>query len=381
MFKWMITAALVMSVHLANAQNPFTTEVVADLHEPWAMAVLPDDTLLVTEKKGSIQWLSAEGKRLGQLAGVPDVDYGGQGGLGDIALHPAFEDNNVVYLSYVEAGVDNTRGAAVARGTLNLEGRRPKLTNVDVIWRQYPKVLGRGHFGHRILFDDAGYLWISSGDRQKFTPAQDMQSNMGKILRLNDDGSTPADNPFVNYASEDPLVDDESTYDQVWSLGHRNPLGMDFDSSGRLWVMEMGPAGGDELNLVKRGANYGYPLVSDGNHYDGRLIPAHSTRTDLSAPALTWKPVVSPADLLIYTSERLVDWKGDALIAGLSARGIVRVSITGEQAIEVERYPMDARIRSLAQALDGSLWALEDERGDSRGRLLKLQPLKRQPKH
>jgi aldose sugar dehydrogenase len=160
MFKWMITAALVMSVHLANAQNPFTTEVVADLHEPWAMAVLPDDTLLVTEKKGSIQWLSAEGKRLGQLAGVPDVDYGGQGGLGDIALHPAFEDNNVVYLSYIEAGVDNTRGAAVARGTLNLEGRRPKLTNVDVIWRQYPKVLGRGHFGHRILFDDAGYLWI-----------------------------------------------------------------------------------------------------------------------------------------------------------------------------------------------------------------------------
>ena len=358
----------------SQASNEFRVEVMADLHEPWAMAFLPDGRLLVTEKKGSIQLLSSTGEGLGQVSGVPDVDYGGQGGLGDIALHPDFASNNLVYLSYAESGTGDTRGAAVARGVLNLEGRRPKLENVEVIWRQYPKVLGRGHYGHRLRFDDQGYLWISSGDRQKFTPAQDMQSNMGKVLRLNADGSIPADNPFVGYLAADPQVDDEAVYGQIWSLGHRNPLGMDFDMAGNLWEIEMGPAGGDELNLIAKATNYGYPKVSNGNHYDGRPIPDHATRPEFMAPMISWTPVISPGDMIVYKGELFADWQGDALVAGLSSKALVRIKLNASGAEEVARYSMGARIRDVTEGPDGTVWLLEDERADSTGRLLKLSP-------
>ena len=358
----------------SQASNEFRVEVMADLHEPWAMAFLPDGRLLVTEKKGSIQLLSSTGEGLGQVSGVPDVDYGGQGGLGDIALHPDFASNNLVYLSYAESGTGDTRGAAVARGVLNLEGRRPKLENVEVIWRQYPKVLGRGHYGHRLRFDDQGYLWISSGDRQKFTPAQDMQSNMGKVLRLNADGSIPADNPFVGYLAADPQVDDEAVYGQIWSLGHRNPLGIDFDMAGNLWEIEMGPAGGDELNLIAKATNYGYPKVSNGNHYDGRPIPDHATRPEFMAPMISWTPVISPGDMIVYKGELFADWQGDALVAGLSSKALVRIKLNASGAEEVARYSMGARIRDVTEGPDGTVWLLEDERADSTGRLLKLSP-------
>ncbi|MEY2908241.1 MAG: hypothetical protein RLZZ602_764 [Pseudomonadota bacterium] len=358
----------------SQASNEFRVEVIADLHEPWAMAFLPDGRLLVTEKKGSIQLLSSTGEGLGQVSGVPDVDYGGQGGLGDIALHPDFASNNLVYLSYAESGTGDTRGAAVARGILNLEGRRPKLENVEVIWRQYPKVLGRGHYGHRLRFDDQGYLWISSGDRQKFTPAQDMQSNMGKVLRLNADGSIPADNPFVGYLATDPQVDDEAVYGQIWSLGHRNPLGIDFDMAGNLWEIEMGPAGGDELNLIAKATNYGYPKVSNGNHYDGRPIPDHATRPEFMAPMISWTPVISPGDMIVYKGELFADWQGDALVAGLSSKALVRIKLNASGAEEVARYSMGARIRDVTEGPDGTVWLLEDERADSTGRLLKLSP-------
>ena len=201
-----------------------------------------------------------------------------------------------------------------------------------------------------------------------------MQSNMGKVLRLNDDGSVPADNPFVDYLSQDPVVDDEAVYGQIWSLGHRNPLGIAFDENGRLWEIEMGPAGGDELNLVKRGANYGYPIVSNGDHYDGRQIPDHDTRPDFSAPYVWWTPVISPGDLMIYSGDLFSEWRGNAFAAGLSSAALVRIEITGEDAREAERYPMGARIRAVAQGPDGALWVLEDERNSSQGRLLRLTP-------
>lgn len=193
---------------MASAQEklPFNTEEITRFDEPWSMAFLPDGRMLVTEKKGRLLIVSQQGEK-SLVGGAPDVDYGGQGGLGDVALHPDFANNKLVYLSYAEAGVGGVRGAAVARGTLVEEGRRAQLQNLQVIWRQYPKVLGYGHYGHRILFDNDKYLWISSGDRQKFTPAQDMQSSMGKVLRLYDDGSVPKDNPFVNYRQENPFVD------------------------------------------------------------------------------------------------------------------------------------------------------------------------------
>jgi glucose/arabinose dehydrogenase len=257
---------------------------------------------------------------------------------------------------------------------LDESGRNPALTAVEVVWRQYPKVLGRGHYGHRLLFDEDGYLWVSSGDRQKFTPAQDMQANLGKMLRLHDDGRIPEDNPFVDYRSEDARVDDEAVYGEVWSLGHRNPLGIALDLQGRLWEIEMGPAGGDELNLIERRANYGYPVVSNGDHYDGREIPDHDTRPEFVAPALWWTPVISPGDLMIYRGALFEGWRGDAFAAGLSSRAIVRIRLEGDGARELERYPMGARIRSLEEGPDGALWVLEDERGSSRGRLLKLTP-------
>ncbi|MDJ0655449.1 MAG: PQQ-dependent sugar dehydrogenase [Xanthomonadales bacterium] len=359
----------------ASAQDdlPFQVEPITSFDEPWALAFLPDGRMLVTEKKGSVRIVSQDGRQTG-VRGVPDVDYGGQGGLGDVALHPNFAENNLIYLSYVEAGPNNTRGAAVARGTLAISPRGGRLSDVEVIWRQYPKMLGRGHYGHRLLFDNDGYLWITSGDRQKFTPSQDMQSNVGKILRLHDDGSIPEDNPFVNYLETDPFVDDEAVYGEIWSLGHRNPLGIDMDLEGNIWSNEMGPAHGDEINRIVRAGNYGYPIVSDGDHYDGREIPDHSTRPEFIAPATSWVPAISPGDLMIYKGDVFAAWKGDAFAAGLGSGAIIRIELDGDSAREVERYNMGARIRSLTEGPDGAIWALEDERRTSQGRLLKLTP-------
>jgi len=369
---------LLMCVATPLSAGSFTTTMVADFDKPWSMTFLPDGRLLVTERDGILKLVTlADEPNLGVsstvvVTGLPAVDAGGQGGLGDVALHPNFESNGWVYLSYAEAGVGDTRGAAVARGRLVEFDDQVKLTDLEVIWRQYPKVFGRGHYGHRLLFDTSGFLWISSGDRQKFTPAQDMQSNMGKVLRLNDDGSAPSDNPFVDHLSVNPLVDDEAVFSQIWSLGHRNPLGMDFDERGNLWEVEMGPAGGDELNLIMRAANYGYPVVSNGKHYDGRDIPNHDTRPEFPAPVITWTPVISPGDLMIYRGKQF-PWQGNALVAGLSSKALVRVSLTEPVPREVERFDMGMRIRSLVEGADGAIWVLEDERRDSLGRLFKLE--------
>lgn len=358
----------------AEAQtNPtFNIEPITSFDQPWALAFMPDGRMLVTEKKGNLRIVTQDGQKSRAIRGVPDVHYAGQGGMGDVAVHPNFAENKLIYLSYVESGVGDTRGAAVIRGILNeTEGR---LNEVEVIWRQYPKVVGYGHYGHRLLLDDQGYLWISSGDRQKFTPAQDMQSNIGKIVRLRDDGSIPGDNPFVGYLSEDPLVDDIGVYGEFWSVGHRNPLGIALDLDGRLWNVEMGPAGGDELNQVKRAANYGYPIVSNGDHYDGRVIPDHDTRPEFEKPAIWWTPVISPGDMMVYQGELFPGWRGNALIAGLSSRAIIRIELDGDAAREVERFNMGARIRGVVEGPEGALWVLEDEGGDSQGRLLKLTP-------
>ena len=369
-----VLGVILVTGALAQSDLPFEIRPIASFHEPWAMAFMPDGRMLVTEMKGDLLIVTQDGQKSRAVRGVPDVDYGGQGGLGDVALHPGFADNRLVYLSYVEAGTGGTRGAAVARGVLNETEGRGHLSDVQVIWRQYPKVVGRGHYGHRLLFDDQGYLWISSGDRQKFSPAQDMQANIGKILRLHDDGSVPEDNPFVDYLSQDPFVDDEGVYGQIWSLGHRNPLGIAIDTNGQLWNIEMGPSAGDELNRVVRAGNYGYPIVSNGDHYDGREIPDHDTRPEFLEPAVWWDPGISPGDLMVYSGELFRDWRGNALAAGLSSRAIVRIELDGDEGREVERYPMGARIRSVVQGPEGALWVLEADDEDSGGRLLKLTP-------
>jgi len=367
-------SVLAMACAQAQTSVPFDVNEVTKFDEPWAMAFLPDGRMLVAEKKGSLRLVGQDGQSFGSVRGVPNVDYLGHGGLGDVVLHPDFEKNGLVYLSYVEGAVGETRGAAVARGVLTLTERRGTLSDVEVVWRQYPKMVGYGHYGHRITFDDDGYLFISSGDRQKFTPAQDMQSNVGKIVRLHDDGSIPEDNPFVDYFSEDAFVDDEGVYPEIWSLGHRNPLGMTFDLDGQLWVIEMGPAGGDELNRIVRGGNYGYPVVSNGQHYDGRDIPDHDTNSDFEEPTLWWTPVISPAYVIAYSGDAFPDWHGSLLAAGLSSRAIIRIDVNGDSATEVERFAMGAPIRSVVQGPEGALWVLEDESREGLGRLLKLTP-------
>jgi glucose/arabinose dehydrogenase len=358
----------------AQGDLPFAIDPITAFDQPWALAFLPDGRMLVTEMKGNLLIVSQDGQKSRSIRGMPDVDYGGQGGLGDVALHPDFAENGLIYLSYVEGGRGGTRGAAVTRAVLNQTDRGGYLSDAEVIWRQYPKVVGFGHYGHRLLFDDEGYLWISSGDRQKFTPAQDMQANIGKILRLNDDGSVPEDNPFVNYIEQDPFVDDEGVYGQIWSLGHRNILGLAIDTDGQLWNIEMGPAGGDELNRIVRAGNYGYPVVSNGDHYSGHEIPDHDTRPEFLRPAAWWTPVISPGHLMVYTGDLFADWRGNLLAAGLSSRAIVRIEIDGNDAREVDRYVLGARIRSVVQGPEGALWVLEDEGIGSEGRLLKLTP-------
>lgn len=342
-------------------QDPFRVTEVAKFEQPWAMAFLPDGRLLVTEKRGALMLVSPEGS-FSEVAGTPAVNFGGQGGLGDVVLHPAFADNGLVYLSYAELG-EGGSGAVVARARLQLDAIPARLTGLEVIWRQAPKVSGEGHYGHRIAFGPDGYLWISSGERQKFDPAQDMQGNLGKVVRLNDDGTVPADNP---YAAEGGVTA------QIWSLGHRNPLGLAFDNQAQLWVLEMGPLHGDELNLVKKGENYGYPIVSDGDHYDGTQIPDHSSRPEFAAPALSWVPAISPSSLIFYNGEQFLPWQGDALIGGLSSKSLVRVRIDGANAAEAQRFDMGERIRAVAQGPDGAIWLLQDGKNAGAGKLLKL---------
>ena len=347
----------------ADGHNKLVATEIATFDRPWAMSFLPDGRLLVTEKKGRLLVVTQDGEKSEPLLGVPDVDYGGQGGFGDVILHPDYASSGLVYLSYVEAGEGDTRGAAVARARLTLnEDGVGGLDDLEVVWRQDPKVAGKGHYGHRIAFSNDGYLFISSGERKKFYPAQDMNQNLGKIVRLHHDGSVPEDNPFS---------DQGGITAQVWSLGHRNPLGIAFDDQGRLWNVEMGPRGGDELNLVVRGENYGYPTVSNGKHYDGKEIPDHDTRPEFAAPKVWWTPVISPGGLMFYSGDLFPEWKGDAFIAGLTSNSLIRVSIDGASAEEAERFDMKKRIRGVRQGPNGAIWLLED---GPDGRLLKLTP-------
>nr|WP_314107443.1 PQQ-dependent sugar dehydrogenase [Acinetobacter lwoffii] len=342
----------------SNLQK-YKVEQVAQFNEPWAITTLKDGRLLITERKGKLQLFDPKTKKKIEVKGIPQVAYGGQGGLGEVALHPDFAKNRWVYLSYAEQG-QGGYGAVVIRGKLNLNQATPQLTQIERIWTQVPKFSGQGHYAHRIVFGSDGKLWISSGERQQFNPAQDMQSNAGKIIRLNDDGSIPADNPFMNQGK---------IARQVWSLGHRNPLGMAFDPKGQLWVIEMGPKGGDELNKIVKAKNYGYPLVSNGDHYDGKPIPDHSTRPEFEAPALDWTPVISPSDLMFYTANVFPKWKNKAIATGLSSKAIVIVDTTQTPVKEVQRLDMKERIRGVAQAQDGSLWVIQD---GSQAGLLKM---------
>jgi glucose/arabinose dehydrogenase len=351
------------------AQPGFTATAMGEFDEPWAIRFAPGtDMLFVTEKAGTLKVMDTRTGQIATVAGVPEVDYGGQGGLGDVAFLPGEAsqplDGRVIYLTWAEKGENDTRGAAAGRGILVCaEITACRIKEFSVIWRQDVKVTGRGHYSHRITFDPNGrHMYIASGERQKMLPAQDIDNNLGTIVRLKLDGAPAKENPFAERGG---------TAMQVWSYGHRNILGMAFDAAGRLWEVEHGPAGGDELNLVRRAANYGWPLVSDGDHYNGDPIPDNATRPDLTAPVLGWTPVIAPSDMLFHSGKLFAPWKGDALITGLATKALIRVSFDGETARESARYPMDKRLRSLTEAADGAVWVAEDGKG---ARLLKLTP-------
>lgn len=362
--------------HEVSKDRPFSVAEIADFDTPWAMAFLPGSGVrltnraLLTEREGKL-WLVdvTNGKRTA-VSGVPSVVVAGQGGLGDVMPHPGFAGNQRVYLSYVEAGPNGTSGAALGYGRLLFNSAAApgspvgvSLQDFKVIWRQVPKVRGDGHFSHRIAFGPDGFLYLTSGDRQKMAPAQDLGGKLGKVLRLTDEGAPAPGNP---YASRGGMAA------EFWSIGHRNGLGLQFAPDGRLWESEMGPQGGDEINLILPGKNYGWPRASNGSHYGGGNIPDHKAGDGLEAPKVWWTPSISPGALLIYNGDKFPQWKGDALVGALSGEALIRVDINGDNARKADHWPMDARIRAIDEGPDGSVYLLED--GNSGGRLLRLDP-------
>ncbi len=346
---------------LAPDGRPFVVNEVADFDEPWAMAFLPGTPwLAITERSGALHLRHQESGALVEVAGVPSVVAAGQGGLGDIVPGPTFAEDQTVYLSWVERG-DGGTGAVVGRGRLVTQDDSARLDGLDVIWRQTPKVSGNGHFSHRIAFSpDGEHLLISSGDRQKMAPAQDLDVTLGKIVRLTPDGRPAPGNPFAV---------DGSPSDEIWSWGHRNPLGLAFDADGRLWSSEMGPQGGDEVNRIEPGQNYGWPEASNGSHYGDGEIPDHAPQDGFEAPFVWWTPSVSPSSLMIYSGDVFPQWQGDAFIGALSGRALIRVDLDGPSATEGDQWDMGQRIREVEQGPDGTIWLLEDTPG---GRLLQL---------
>ena len=377
----------------ADADLPFTITKVASLDIPWRIAFLPDGRMLVTEKVGRVQLVTPQGAKT-ELEGVPASWFQGQNGMLGVFLSPHYAKDHNVYLTYVAPG-DYGGGLALGRGRLVLDDKQPRLDDFQVLWRQMPTGKG-GQAGAAVAFSpDGKYLFLTVGDRQRFTPAQDPDQPAGKILRLTLDGKPAPGNPWAGKVGTrsipliDPPADTEtakkapvvSTYtfpgpnltpSETWSTGHRTPYGLAFGPDGRLWELEHGPRGGDELNLIKRGKNYGWPLVSYGVNYDGVPIPSPDTRPDLVKPVIYWVPVIAPGNLMFYKGSMFPQWNGSALISGLASQAIIRVTFDGKGgATAVQRWNVGKRVRDIEEAPDGSLWMVEDARP---GGLYRLTP-------
>jgi len=350
-------AAPSSSAQQSSSGKPFVASEVTRFEAPWAMDFLPGSGVpktniaLVTEKAGKLWLVDVTSGQKQQVAGVPAVHVEGQGGLADVVVHPGFAGNQRIYLSFPEAGPNGTSGAVVGYGRLILGSGQPRLDGFRIIWRQQPKVTGGGHYSERIAFAPDGTMFVSSGERQKFDPAQDPNVDLGKIIRMTDEGQRIGG---LHY-----------------TMGHRNVLGLSFAPDGRLWETEMGPRGGDEVNLIVEGRNYGWPRASYGTHYDGRDIPDDHKGRGFEEPKVWWDPSISPGGLLIYTGDLFPQWKGDALIPALSGEAFIHVDINGDQARKADQWDMGARIRSVDQGPKGEVYLLEDGPG---GRLLKLTP-------
>lgn len=323
---------------------------------PWALEFLPGtEALLITERTGALQLRDQDSGEVQEVDGVPEVVDDGQGGLHDVIAGPTFEEDGTIYLSWVRSANGGTQGVV---GRAQLDTEQASLEDLEVMWEQDP-ASGDGHFALRmIVLDDL--LYVTSGDRQELEPAQEADTNLGTIVRLTLDGEPAPGNPFA---------DDDDPTPEFWSTGHRNPLGIAADSQGTLWSSEMGPQGGDELNLILEGANYGWPEVSMGVHYDGTDIPDHSDDDDFEAPKAHWVPAISPGSLEIYQGDLFTGWQDSALLGGLSGQNLVRVELDGESAEPVDEWDMGDRIRAVEEAPDGAIWIATDD-----GALIELRP-------
>jgi glucose/arabinose dehydrogenase len=347
----------------------FEVVTVADgLVDPWGMTFLPDGRLLVTEKPGRLRIVGQEGTLSEPVAGLPEVDARGQGGLLDVALDPDYGSNQLIYWSYAEPREDGTNNTGVARGRL-VDGAAPRVENVEVIYHQTPSLQSRQHYGSRLVFARDGRLFVTQGDRS-VTPgrmqAQDMDSLIGKIVRINRDGSVPDDNPFVGQAGADP---------KIWSIGHRNIQSAALHpETGELWEVEHGTRGGDELNIARKGLDYGWPTIAYGIEYRGGQITGGIQAQDgMEQPAYYWDPVIAPSGMTFYTADLFPAWKGSLFIGGLASEALVRLGIEGERVSGEERLLTDLgeRIRDVRQGPDGALYLLTDNEA---GRVLKLVP-------
>lgn len=375
-----------------DADQPFTLTTVEHFHFPWKIAFLPDQRLLVTEKPGKL-WLVTPGKNKVEVTGVPAVAYRGQGGLLAVAVAPSFARDHGIYLTYSE-GTPDSSGLALAHATLEAADGKAGLKGLKVIWRQLPRGAG-GQFGGYIAFaPDGKSLFLSSGERMRFTPAQDPDQALGKILHLTLDGKPAPGNPWAGKqgATTVTLIDPPEdtiaaqteqgrkatipapnmTPAETWALGQRNQYGLAFDAEGRLWETEMGPRGGDELNLIEKGKNYGWPLVSYGINYNGKPIPSHDSSDKFQKPLLYWTPIIAPAGLTFYYGNLFPQWKGSAFIGALGGTGLIRIAFDGG-AHQANRWDLGHRIRDVVAGPDGALWLIEDE---TNGRLLRLTPAK-----
>ena len=350
--------------NLSPTAPPFAVTTIGNFDEPFAMAFLPDGRLLVTEKTGRLKLRQTDGSVV-DIKGAPPVAKGGQGGLLDVAIAPDFAASKTIYLTYAEPGAEGS-ALALMRATLNQweecdSAPCPyELRDAEVIWRSGMNGPG-GQFGANILFSpDGQYLFLSSGERQRFTPAQDPKQALGKILRLTLDGKAAPGNPMFAQGGVEAMT---------WTSGHRNPYGMVFAPDGRLWEEEMGPRGGDELNLILAGKNYGWPIVSNGDNYSGQVIPDHPSRPDFEAPKLWWNPSISPGGMIYYSGAMFPQLKGSLLICAMSDAGLMHVTLSTDTARPAHFWDFGARLRDIAQAPDGSIWLLEDE-----GKLVRLTP-------
>lgn len=350
-----------------ETKTPLTvTEIATGFDLPWGLAFLPDERMLVTEKyDGELYIVTADGNKSAAVAGVPKVDGRDQGGLLDVELDPDYAKSKVIFLSYYEPR-QGGNGLAVARGRL-VDGEEPKLEGVRVIFRMRPTLNSGKHAGGRLVFAPDGKLFVTLGERSVLEgrkQARDLGSDFGKIVRILPDGSVPDDNPFKNR---------EGALGEIWSLGHRNVLGAALDARNRLWIVEMGPRGGDELNLIERGKDYGWPKIGYGEEYSGEPIHESSSAPGLQQPIYYWDPVISPGALAIYSGKLIPEWKGNFLIAGLSSRALVRLVVKKDRVVGEERLltARGERMREVVEGPDGAVYLLTDS---GNGKLLKLTP-------